>query len=154
MTSQSMIIRLCVNYVYSAVCKAHIAAKYDDVIKWKHFPRYWPFVWKIHLWLVNSPHKGHWRGALVFSLICAWTNSWVNNRDAGDMRRHVAHHDVIVMTLTLNSYANRVLSWRQLCCHGWRRRLSLSEHQQGSWGQHGAHQGPAPKKWLKNICLP
>ena len=56
--------------------------KHDDIIKWKHFPRYWPFVWGIH----RSPHKGQWRGALTFSLICAWTNSWVNNRDAGDLR--------------------------------------------------------------------
>ena len=43
----------------------------DDVIKWKHFPRYRPFVRGIHRSTVNSPHKGHWRGALVFSLICA-----------------------------------------------------------------------------------
>ena len=50
---------------------------YDDVIKWKHFSRYWPFVWGIHRLLVNSPHKGQWRGALMFSLICTWTNSWV-----------------------------------------------------------------------------
>ena len=41
---------------------------YDDVIKWKHFPRYRPFVWEIY----TSPHKGQWRGALMFSLICAW----------------------------------------------------------------------------------
>ena len=47
--------------------------------------------------LVNSPHKGQWRGALIFSLICTWTNSWANNRDAGDLRRHRAHYDVIVM---------------------------------------------------------
>ena len=45
----------------------------DDVIKWKHFPRYWPFVRGIHRSPVNSPHKGQWRGALIFSLICAWT---------------------------------------------------------------------------------
>ena len=31
---------------------------HDDVIKWKHFPRYWPFVWGIHQSTVNSPHKG------------------------------------------------------------------------------------------------
>ena len=31
------------------------------------------------------------------SLICAWTNGWVNNRDAGDLRRHHAHYDVTVM---------------------------------------------------------
>ena len=43
---------------------------YDDVIKWKHFPRYWPFVRGIHRSPVNSPHKGQWRGALKFPLIC------------------------------------------------------------------------------------
>ena len=43
---------------------------HDDVIKWKHFLRYWPFVRIIHRSPVNSPHKGHWRGALMFSLIC------------------------------------------------------------------------------------
>ena len=46
---------------------------------------------------VNSPHKGQWRGALMFSLICAWINGWVSNREAGDLRRHRAHYDVIVM---------------------------------------------------------
>ena len=44
---------------------------HDDVIKWKHFPRYWPFVRGIHRSPVNSPHKGQWRGALMFSLIYA-----------------------------------------------------------------------------------
>ena len=57
---------------------------HDDVIKWKYFPRYWP-------------HKGQWRGALMFSLICTWTNSWANNRLAGDLRRHRDHYDVTVM---------------------------------------------------------
>ena len=46
---------------------------------------------------VYSPHKGQWRGALTFSLICAWTNGWVNNRDAGNLRRHHANYDVTVM---------------------------------------------------------
>ena len=50
---------------------------HDDVIKWKHFPRYWPFVRGIHRSPVNSPHKGQWHGALIFSLICAWINGWV-----------------------------------------------------------------------------
>ena len=72
-------------------------SKHDDVIKWKHFPRYWPFVRGIHRSPVNSPHKGQWRGALIFSLICARINCWVNNREAGDLRRHQAHCDVIVM---------------------------------------------------------
>ena len=70
---------------------------HDDGIKWKHFPRYWPFVRGIHRSPVNSPHKGQWRGALMFSLICAWINAWVNNREAGDLRRHRAHYDVIIM---------------------------------------------------------
>ena len=70
---------------------------HDDVIKWKHFPRYWPFVRGIHRSPVNSPHKGQWRGALMFSLICAGINVWVNNRDAGDLRCHRVHFDVSVM---------------------------------------------------------
>ena len=69
----------------------------DDVIEWKHFPRYWPFVQGIHRSPVNFPHKGQWRGALMFSLICTRTNDWVNNRDTGDLRRYRAHNDVIVM---------------------------------------------------------
>ena len=51
----------------------------------------------IHRSPVNSPHKGQWRGALMFSLICAWINSWVNNREAGDLRCYCAHYDVTVM---------------------------------------------------------
>ena len=71
--------------------------RYDDVTKWKHFPRYWPFVRGFHRPPVNFPHKGQWRGALLFSLICAWTNGWVNNRNAGDLRRPRAYYDVTVM---------------------------------------------------------
>ena len=69
---------------------------------WRHqketFPRYWPFVRGIHRSPVNSSHKGQWRGALMFSLICVWMNDWVNNREAGDLRRHRGHYDVTVMT--------------------------------------------------------
>ena len=46
---------------------------------------------------VNSPHKGQRRGALMFSLICAWVNGWVHNREADDLRHHCAHYDVTVM---------------------------------------------------------
>ena len=70
---------------------------HDDVIKWKHFPHYWPFVRGIHRSPVSSPRKGQWRGTLMSSLICARINCWVNNRKAGDLRRHSAHYDVIVM---------------------------------------------------------
>ena len=44
---------------------------HDDVIKWKHFPRCWPFVCGIHRSPVNSPHKGQGREALKFSFIYA-----------------------------------------------------------------------------------
>ena len=87
---------------------------HDDVIKWKHFPRHWHFVWGIHRSPVNSPHKGQWRGALMFSLICAWTHYWVNNRYAGDMRRHRAHYDVTVMSSMMHDIRLRWISlfWR------------------------------------------
>ena len=48
---------------------------------------------------VKSPHKDQWRGALMF-LICAWINGWVSNREAGDLRRHRDHYDVLVMDMT------------------------------------------------------
>ena len=76
---------------------ASTSSLHDDVIKWKHFPRYWPFVRGIHRSPVNSTHKGQWRGALMFSLICARINGWVNNGEAGDLRRYRVHCDVIVM---------------------------------------------------------
>ena len=66
-------------------------------MKWKHFPCYWPFVLGIQWSPVCSHHKGQWRGALIFSFICAWINGWINNREAGDLRLHRAHFDVIVM---------------------------------------------------------
>ena len=89
---------------------------HDDVIKWKHFPRCWPFVRGIHRSPVNSPHIGQWCGALMFSLICARTSSWVNNRDAGDLIRHRAHYVVIVMNTS------------QKCTHFkvWSTKLKLS----------------------------
>ena len=70
---------------------------HDDVIKWKHFPRNWPFVRGIRRSPVNSPHKGQWSGALMFSLICARINGWVNNSEAGNLIRYRATYDVIVM---------------------------------------------------------
>ena len=43
------------------------------------------------------PHKGQWRRALMFTLICVWINGCVNNREAGDLRRYCAHYGVTVM---------------------------------------------------------
>ena len=82
----------------------------DDVIKWKQFLHYWPFVRGIHQSPVNSTHKGQWCEALMFSLICAWIPSWVNNHGAGDLRCHHAHYDVIVMICCGNMELNG-LNW-------------------------------------------
>ena len=76
---------------------------HDDVIKRKHFSLYWTFVPGIHRSPLNSPHKGQWRGALMFSLICARINGWLNNGEASDLRRHRAHYDVIVIVIVVVS---------------------------------------------------
>ena len=75
-----------------------ISRQHDDVIIWKHFLRYLPCVRGIHWSQLNSTHKGQWHRALMFSLACAWINVWVNNREAGDLRRHRAHYDVTAMS--------------------------------------------------------
>ena len=62
---------------------------HEDVIKWKHCRHYWSFV-----------HRS--RGALMFSLICAWTSRLANNGDANDLRRHRAHYDVIIMSMVFS----------------------------------------------------
>ena len=52
---------------------------------------------RAYRWLgLNSPHKSQWRGTM-FSLICAGINCWVNNPEAGDLRRHRTRYEVIVM---------------------------------------------------------
>ena len=93
---------------------------HDDVIKWKHFSCYWSFVRGIHRSPVNSPHKGQWRGALMFTLICYWINGWVNNREAGDLRRYRAHYDVTVMVYKILHTIHSV-TFRKLCII-WNRR--------------------------------
>ena len=106
---------------------------HDDVNKWKHFSRYWSFVRWIHRSLVNSPDKGQWRGALMFSLICAWTNGWVNNRCAGDLRYHCAHYDVIVMsTQRLDNRRNISRPWPNLSSSEGSQDISASQ----IWGHY------------------
>ena len=95
-------------------------SRHDDVIKWKHLPRYWPSVRRIHRSPVNSPHKGQWRGALMFTLICCRINGWVNNREAGDLRRHHGHYDVIVIiVMCLVERLNVSIRGLTVCLYGW-----------------------------------
>ena len=71
---------------------------------------------------VNSPHKGQWCGALMFPLLCAMINGWVNNCEAGDLRHHHAQYDVIVMCLAgklgvgtrTDTWTDRFQQWQYL----------------------------------------
>ena len=90
---------------------------HDDVIKWKHFPCYWSCVRGIHRSTVNSPHKGQWRGVLMFSFTCARINGCVNNGKPGDVRRHRHHYDVIVMMNTIMRQYTEAVEWNMYICN-------------------------------------
>ena len=49
----------------------------------------------------------------MFSLICTWINKWVNNREAGDLRRHRGHYDVNVMIVEELKKNNRGMQIKQ-----------------------------------------
>ena len=86
---------------------------HDDVIKWKHFPSYWPFLRGKHRSPVNSLHKGQWLGTLMFFVWSAhWLNGLVSNRETGDLRRNRSHLDVIVMLKRIDVVG---------CCNIWYR---------------------------------
>ena len=112
----------CLYKAYCLMLLCNCAIETNSPSWWRqqmeHFPCYWHFVKGIHRWPVNSLHKGQWRWALMFSLIWAWRNGWVNNRDAGDLRQHRAHYDVTVMirpTITLYPFAaTRILIYKQI----------------------------------------
>ena len=78
---------------------------HDDVIKWMHFPRYWPFV--------RGPVTDEFPSlrpvtrSFDVSLICSWTNVWINNRDADDLRRNRAHCDVTVISEKVGHWSER-----------------------------------------------
>ena len=135
---------------------------HEDIIKWKHFPRYWPFVRGIHRSPVHSPDKDQWRGAFMFSLICAWINCWVNNRKAGDLRRHCAHYDVTVMLISWLSSTRIMKCSRCVQCvelyNGTDGYLHVIPRSHGFWyihknkERHTAHtivSWPNPKQWVE-----
>ena len=80
---------------------------------------------------VNSPHKGQWRRALMFSLICVWISGWVNNRGAGDLRRYRAHYDVNVIGCPFCYHAfsihDTVIVWWLPLCLQYRRITTTSD---------------------------
>ena len=95
----------CIGYNDSNPC----VCVHDNVITWKHFPRYWPYVRGIHRSPVKSPLKGQWRGALMLQLICAWTKGWVNSREPGDLRCYCAHYDVTLMVFSRPDWLKQTL---------------------------------------------
>ena len=132
-------------------CRLAITTKvvlHDDVMKWKHFPRYWPFVRGIHRSPVNSPHKGQWRGALMFSLICVWINGWVNNREAGDLRRYRTHYDVIMMIFFI--FAAVYQQWMGGLPVG----RYVPNHQPMQWWSYCKYPGRRPGEYELNTLRP
>ena len=105
-----------------------------------------------HRWI--PLHKGQWCGTLVFSMIWARTNGWVNNRGAGDLRCHRAHYDVIVMANTLRRTFNycsanakkQLLSSKRGClyfCHMWHYDVMKLKHFLRNWPfVRGIHRSP------------
>ena len=74
---------------------AILRADHDDVIKWKHFPRYWLFVWGIHVTDDFPTQRPVTRSFDVFFNLCL--NKRLSKQSWGWWFRHRAHYDVIVM---------------------------------------------------------
>ena len=107
-----MCLCVCVRYLLYWYMYVYVSVFYF------YFPRYWPFGRGNHRSPVNSAHKGQWLGPLMLSLIYTWINGWVNNRDAGDSRRHRAHYDVTIMTIRHSAKWQQVAAfstWHKMC---------------------------------------
>ena len=66
-----------------------------------------PLCWEFtdHRWIPRT--KASDAELWCFLWPAPWINAWVNNRKAGDLRRHRSHHDATVMTYILrSSYSN------------------------------------------------
>ena len=115
------------NFVYFLL-QNYKHCMHDDIVTWKSVLHFWSYLQGMHWSQIDSswwrhqmetfsallaicagnspvpgefPHKGQWRGALMFTLICARINGWVNNIEAGDLRRYLPHYDVIVMLVII-----------------------------------------------------
>ena len=95
------------------------------LIKWRHFPHYWPFWGEStgHRWipLTKTSDAELW----CFNFICAWTNGWGNNLDAGDLKRYHTHYECKVsqqpctnLLVVVSSLSVGIQIWKRLfsCC--------------------------------------
>ena len=80
---------------------------------WRHQMETFSALPAFNRWPVNFPPNGQWRGALMSSLISVWTNSWVNNRFAGDLIRHRGHYDVTVMFNSIKQNFQSIHRWKK-----------------------------------------
>ena len=112
---------------------------------------------------VDSPNKSQWCGTLIFSLICARTNSWATNRDAGDLRRHCAHHDVTVMrsscfhdaTTSRSANVNATFKSKLLCQHKAYSRSSTKDTPSANLQPHENSFGEFAVKYIQahGLCI-
>ena len=96
--NNDVIIAWCVAGLY--VCLHNKSpATHDDVI---HLCG--EFTW--HRWIPHTKAADgeFWR----FLWSASWINGWVNNREAGDLRHHRAHYDVIAMIICKNDRQDHV----------------------------------------------
>ena len=93
-----------------------VRAAHYYVIKWEHFPHYWPFVRGIHRSPVDSPHKGQWRGALVFFLSVPeqTVEQTIETPVIWDAIALIGY-DVTVMRQQLKHYAKHCWAWSSIC---------------------------------------
>ena len=107
---------------------------HDDVIKWKPFPHYWPFMLLAHR---EIPAQRPVTRIFKFSLICPWTNGWVNNRNTGDLRHHYANTVILLWVLHVSIY----LLWWRHHSHVLDIGVCFSHQRYGSHKHHDKRQG-------------
>ena len=91
---------------YWVINHMHTSTLFEVYAWWRHQME--TFFTLLALSAGNSPVTGGFPSALMFSLICAWTNGWVHIPDAGDLRRHRAHYAVTVMLWSLSKRSSWV----------------------------------------------
>ena len=90
-------------------CYTYIA--HNDLIQWKHFRVTGLLCGEFtgHQWI--PLRKASDAEARCFLWSALWINVWVNNREAGDLRRHCAHYGVIVMQVGSHQWFHMKRYW-------------------------------------------
>ena len=90
--------------VVGSVISPALQLLHDDVIKWKHFPGYWPFVWEftVHRWIPRTK-------ASEAGWVSEWVSEWVNltaflGTAGSDV--HIVHISRAIIAYTLESLSS------------------------------------------------